>query len=652
MQVERRLNSHMQKLKVNNGPRQIKCANKKGAAIKQPPEKRASKNPATAATKQQKSAQETVIVNKEYLDKLLRMSMLAEGTQPASKEAGGISHVVLDHSQVPGLGQQRSPVALGRDKYPSGAAEGSQGDRVATQRHRSVHDQWLDDLAAQAEEQKMRREAERKQSKLPVVEKEYNPWGKPGCGAPMRTSSGNLPTDFHRKAVITGPRGVEGGQSLEPKPAPHRGDRRSSPGSPRWEPHHQQPSTYSPPPPSPPHHHEHQGRDGDYNPWGKPGCGAPMRTSSGNVVTDFRRKAVITGPNRDQESVAASYGHVDNTYSHNSDPQQQYRHSNQPTVPSPPQRHHTYDDDPSPHPHPHPPPPHNEEDYNPWGRPGCGAPMATGPDTDYRRHAVITGPKSRAQKDLKSKNKRSVGDVPPKFSGSVHHLTSDVHPEGISHHASKPSYGRGPGPHVDSYMMKEKDEARRRERERMEVIQQQIAEKERKKLEEKRRKEEEDRKEEERLHRERSDAERRRQMEAKAAREREDKAAKHRAMLHHTTEQARQEAQSDRMEAMALKGTHRITHHQGDKEDHFALRPPPPRQTSTLRSPSLLHAVDQASPRRDTSRPHEEGEEGGGKAPDSRSPQEQRIGCSEIGRVDRASKVPHPQANPEGGKEG
>lgn len=204
----------MQKLKVSSGPRQIKCANKKGAAIKQPPEKRAVKDPATAATKQQKSSQETVIVNKEYLDKLLRLSMLAEDTQAASRELKGISHVVLDHSQVPGLTQQRSSIAPGRDKHPSGAAEGSQGDRVATQRHRSVHDQWLDDLAAQAEEQKMRREAERKQKKLPVVEKEYNPWGKPGCGAPMRSSSGNLLTDFHRKAVITGPRGVEGNAAV------------------------------------------------------------------------------------------------------------------------------------------------------------------------------------------------------------------------------------------------------------------------------------------------------------------------------------------------------------------------------------------------------------------------------------------------------
>ena len=91
------------------------------------------------------------------------------------------------------------------------------------------------------------------------------------------------------------------------------------------------------------------------------------------------------------EPDAASYGHAEYTY--NSDSQQQYQHTGHPPAPSPPQRYHSYDEDPSP-----PSPPHDEADYNPWGRPGCGAPMATGPDTDYRRHAVITGPKSRAQK--------------------------------------------------------------------------------------------------------------------------------------------------------------------------------------------------------------------------------------------------------------
>lgn len=160
--------------------------------------------------KEHKSAQETVTVSKEYLDKLLRMSMLAEGAQAASGEAGGTSHVVLAHSQVPGLEQQSTALDLRGNDHGSKAEGGRHGVRVAMQHNRSVHDQWLDDLAAQAEEQKMRREAERQQKKLPMMEKEYNPWGKPGCGAPMRTSSGNIPTDFHRKAVITGPRGIEG----------------------------------------------------------------------------------------------------------------------------------------------------------------------------------------------------------------------------------------------------------------------------------------------------------------------------------------------------------------------------------------------------------------------------------------------------------
>ena len=147
-------------------------------------------------------------MSKEYLDKLLKMSMLAESSQAIAKVAEEKSHVVLDPCQVPGLSQEIT-ASVSRSNEPS-KAQGGDRVRVAGQRNRSVHDQWLDDLAAQAEEQKMRREAERKQKKLPVVEKDYNPWGKPGCGAPMRTSSGSMPTDFHRKAVITGPRGIEG----------------------------------------------------------------------------------------------------------------------------------------------------------------------------------------------------------------------------------------------------------------------------------------------------------------------------------------------------------------------------------------------------------------------------------------------------------
>lgn len=48
---------------------------------------------------------------------------------------------------------------------------------------------------------------------------------------------------------------------------------------------------------------------------------------------------------------------------------------------------------------------------------------------------------------------------------------------------------------------------------------------------------------------------------------------------------------------MALKGTHRITHKQMDDEPEHYSQLKPPRQTSTLRSPSLLHMVEQSSPR-------------------------------------------------------
>ena len=76
--------------------------------------------------------------------------------------------------------------------------------------------------------------------------------------------------------------------------------------------------------------------------------------------------------------------------------------------------------------------------------------------------------------DQKSKSKWSNGAPPNGALPNKHvHPPADMQLEGTSHqpHAgtatSKPSFARGPGPHVDSYMTKDKDEARRRERERM-----------------------------------------------------------------------------------------------------------------------------------------------------------------------------------------
>ena len=100
----------------------------------------------------------------------------------------------------------------------------------------------------------------------------------------------------------------------------------------------------------------------------------------------------------------------------------------------------------------------------------------------------------------------------------------------------------------------------------------------------------------------------------------QNKADRHKAMLRHRTEQARQDAQGARMEARALKSTHRVdlnsdVNPPARDPSHATLRPPPPRQTSTLRSPSLLHAAEQTSPSRSRNNGHVGG--GGGGAPTS-----------------------------------
>ena len=60
------------------------------------------------------------------------------------------------------------------------------------------HSQWKDDIAAQVQEKQ--KEKERlKREKLNERVEEYFPFGKPGCGAPIRSQSGKLLVDYQER---------------------------------------------------------------------------------------------------------------------------------------------------------------------------------------------------------------------------------------------------------------------------------------------------------------------------------------------------------------------------------------------------------------------------------------------------------------------
>ena len=170
----------------------------------------------------------TVVVSKAYLDELLRG--VAHGGGEGVK-----SHVVVDHSEVPGLAEvapsrhsSHTVASHKENTLPKDADQIKNAGPLLTtgeppshpsrpiedySKTLSKHDQWLRDLAQQAEEQKRKKEREKEREKCAFVE-EYNPWGKPGAGAPLRTSTGNLLTDFRRRGGV-GERAEEGGRRRE-----------------------------------------------------------------------------------------------------------------------------------------------------------------------------------------------------------------------------------------------------------------------------------------------------------------------------------------------------------------------------------------------------------------------------------------------------
>jgi len=114
-------------------------------------------------------------------------------------------------------------------------------------------------------------------------------------------------------------------------------------------------------------------------------------------------------------------------------------------------------------------PPAVEEEYFPFGRPGCGAPLRTvsGNVVADLRSLVLRNSHMGHIYDTPPSPRHS----PPPFEENVHvgvvrsmadHAQSD-HRKTDVEESSSPRYARGVGPHVDHYMLREKAEKRKKE---------------------------------------------------------------------------------------------------------------------------------------------------------------------------------------------
>lgn len=151
--------------------------------------------------REEEGGKETVVISKTYLDELLRMN---------SGEVGGSrSHVVVDARNVPGQQDTMQPQHSSHTAASHKNTVPNNGIPPSNHTHReqeskqplSQHEQWLRDLSKQAEEQRKKREAEKQREKESFTE-DYNPWGRPGGGAPIRSESGNLLTDYRTRGRV------------------------------------------------------------------------------------------------------------------------------------------------------------------------------------------------------------------------------------------------------------------------------------------------------------------------------------------------------------------------------------------------------------------------------------------------------------------
>ena len=188
---------------------------------------------------------DTVVISKSYLNELLRMSVnvrdeargknATNSDQVAPKSSVGNGarreesgrHVDIEASEIPGLSNvstikhvatipMQQTVHVPHTRHAQSTTQqanyqgytpqhtGNAGMPTATQANGqglSPHEKWLQELAAQVEEQKAKKERNRLLEQQSKVE-EYFPFGRPGGGAPIKSQSGTLLTDYRSRTRV------------------------------------------------------------------------------------------------------------------------------------------------------------------------------------------------------------------------------------------------------------------------------------------------------------------------------------------------------------------------------------------------------------------------------------------------------------------
>lgn len=124
-------------------------------------------------------------------------------------------HVTVDPSAIPGLGRMSTQQQANHQGLTPQASQ--HNERQFNNQGLSPHEKWLQDLAAQVEEQKIKKERDRLREQESTAE-EYFPFGRPGGGAPIRSQSGTLLTDYRSRTRVQEQGGVVASKKADNMP--------------------------------------------------------------------------------------------------------------------------------------------------------------------------------------------------------------------------------------------------------------------------------------------------------------------------------------------------------------------------------------------------------------------------------------------------
>lgn len=208
---------------------------------------------------------DTVVISKGYLEELLRMSL--------SERKKNVPHVDISPEQVPGLSHtEHPPLDVGK-RAPLNNTTGQvprQEPRPAAEYTFPAHHS----------------NTSSKNRPTSPPDEAYFPFGRPGCGAPMKVRT-TQPDQEHQLQL----------PPIKSHQTPHLDrDNFGQPGCGVPMETHMAASTdegshHQPPSKTTAHTHPEAPSDEGYFPFGRPGCGAPLRSASGHVIADLRKRA-------------------------------------------------------------------------------------------------------------------------------------------------------------------------------------------------------------------------------------------------------------------------------------------------------------------------------------------------------------------------